>query len=73
VTVTDELTDEQYALADQIERFLEQHATTWSPSRIARAVRSSTDLVRPVLTYMLDHQYIAAIGNGARTRYTAKD
>lgn len=70
----DDLSDEQYTLADQIERFLQEHsATTWSPSLIARAVRSSTRQVRPVLTYMSHHRYIVSVGNGAWTRYTAKD
>lgn len=68
-----ELTDRQYELADQIEALLERHSgKTWTPSAIARGIRSTTDDVRPVLQYMTARRYITAAGNGARTRYAAR-
>lgn len=68
-----ELTDEQYDLADQAERFLEAHpGSDFSPSQIARGIGSTTDATRVVLRYLLDHRYITADGHGAWTHYSAR-
>lgn len=70
---TSDLTNEQFQIADQVERFLEAHpGKDFSPSIIARGIGRTTDQTRPVLRYLFEHRYITADGHGAWTRYSAR-
>lgn len=71
--MTTELTDEQYEIADKIERILEGPAGKdgLPPSGVARRAKVTYDQAWTVLTWMVRHQYAHTSGNGAWTRYHA--
>lgn len=72
-TMTSELSDAEYDVADQIEALLEADPTrSWTPSRVARRVHVTTPEATRVLAYMVANRYITAAGNGAWTRYAAR-
>jgi len=68
-----DLTDVQYAVADAIEAYLENHATeSFTPSVLARRAHTDTSTAQVVCRYLAEHRYISAGGNGAWTRYSAR-
>lgn len=69
--VADDLTDEQYDLADRIEGLLRTKPpeVTWTPSDIARRLHVDTTTARTVLSWMARRLYVRTYGNGARMRY----
>jgi len=67
------LTDVQYAVADAIEAYLENHATeSFTPSVLARMAHTDTLAAQTVCRYLVEHRYISAGGNGAWIRYSAR-
>lgn len=63
-------TDAEYELMDRIELVLAAHPReTFSPSQIARKVRTETQDARNALSWMARHQTVLESGNGAWTRY----
>ena len=72
-TMTEELTDQQYDLADRIAEVIDgmKRARNWSPSELGRKLGADTVAVKVVLQWMAARQYIAAQGTGAWTRYSS--
>ncbi len=69
-----ELTDAEFEIADRIETLLEADpARSWTPSEVARKVHTTTGDAARVLAYMKANRYVTAIGNGAWTRYLARE
>jgi len=72
-TGNSDLTDVQYAVADAIEAYLENHSTqSFTPSVLARMAHTDTLAAQTVCRYLAEHSYISAGGNGAWTRYSAR-
>lgn len=71
VTVDDELSNEQYEVADRIEAALERTPEGLTPSAAARAARTDYATALAALQYMVAHLYAHTSGNGAWTRYHA--
>jgi len=68
----DEFTDVQWALMDQVRDALEAGPDEGlTPSGVARKVKATTDEVRPLLDYMVEHQVAYTAGNGAWRRFHA--
>jgi hypothetical protein len=66
----DQLTDEQYQLADRLELALEAAPPAGlTPSAAARKVGTDTVSARHVLDYLVRHRYAHTSGNGAWTHY----
>lgn len=71
--LSSELTDAEFDIADLVEALFEADPTrSWTPSEVARKVRTTTTTAARVLAYMLANRYITAAGNGAWTRYAAR-
>lgn len=67
-----ELTDEQYALADRIERVLRAGpGRGLTASFIAKDIRADLSEVTAVLAYLVERQYAHTSGNGEETCYHA--
>jgi hypothetical protein len=68
---TDELTEEQYSIADAIELAMETKPLGhgWTPSEIAGKAKLPTHKVRPVLLWMVRHVYVATDDPGAWSHY----
>jgi DNA-binding IclR family transcriptional regulator len=65
-----DLTDDQYELADAIERVLEPApAGGMTPSAIARKARATTSATATVLGWLVEHRYAHTSGNGAWRHY----
>lgn len=72
-TATSELSDSEYEIADRIYALLESDVTrSWTPSSAARKVHTDTTTAAAVLRWMREHRMVAADGNGAWTRYSAR-
>ena len=71
-TMTDELTDIQYDMADAIELWLESHPGLHSPSVIARGIKAETVRTLEVLRWMERNIFVTADGNGAWRKYGAR-
>ena len=68
---TDAATNRRFNLADEIGDWLAaRRGATFPPSQVARGVGCNTHDAWEVLEYLADNQYITAIGNGSRGRYT---
>lgn len=68
-TGTDELTDEQFQLADRIDLVLENAGNGLTISAIAKRARGDYHDVADVLAYLLKHEYAHTSGNGSWAHY----
>ena len=74
MTTTIDTEDRIYEMADAIEVAMETKpvGTAWTPSTAARKAKLTTDEARQALTWMHEHRYVLADGNGAWKRYYRK-
>ncbi|MER5608228.1 hypothetical protein AB0F93_00460 [Micromonospora tulbaghiae] len=65
-----ELTDEQFALADRVERHLSRGPQRGlSATQVAAALRVDVAAITPVLNYMVEHRYVHTSGHGDGVAY----
>ena len=73
ITLTDELTDAQYEIADAITLWLEDHHQgAHSRSVIARGVKADYQEVATALAWLDRNRMIAADGNKSWRKYAAR-
>jgi hypothetical protein len=70
ITNADELTDEQYEIADRIDLWLEAHpGKLYNRSTIARAAKASHAEVSYILNWLDRSRMVVADGNGCWRKY----
>lgn len=69
---TSDPTDDGYDLADKIELWLQSHPGLHTPSAIGRGVKANSTEVWHVLSWMEDHVYVTAAGNGKWRKYGSR-
>jgi hypothetical protein len=70
IVLDDELTDEQYEIADRIELWLEAHpGKLYNRSTIARGVKAGHAEVTTILAWLDRNRMVVADGNGCWRKY----
>lgn len=72
ITLTDDLTDAQYEIADAIVPWLEGHQGAHNRSAIARGVKADYQEVATALAWLDRNRMIAADGNKSWRKYAAR-
>lgn len=72
ITLTDNLTDAQFDIADRIVPWLETHAGMHSRSAVARGVKTDYDDTATALAWLDRNIMVASLGNGSWRKYGAR-